>query len=148
MNKRITKRDNFEALHEIVYAALTSTDADDHDRDLRRRLLHFIDHELELLSRKHGSGKLTASQRENIALKQEIVRVLNSGEKFRSGDVASELGITIQKSTALLNQIVDEAKTVVKFKEGKVTYFAAVEWHSAGLVNRLASPTRKGSTST
>ena len=127
MEKRITKRDNFKALREIVYASLTSTDADDHDRDLRRRLLHFIDHEIELLSRKHGSGKLTASQRENIALKQEIVRVLNSGEKFRSGDVASELGITFQKSTALLNQIVDEAKTVVKFKEGKVTYFAAVE---------------------
>lgn len=124
---RITKRDNFEILRAIVEDALTSTDADDFDRELRERLLGFIDHELDLLSRKHGSGKLTASQRENIALKQEIVRVLNSGEKFRSGDVASELGITIQKSTALLNQIVDEAKTVVKFKEGKVTYFAAVE---------------------
>ena len=126
-NRRITKRDNFEILRTIVEDALTSTDADDFDRELRERLLHFIDRELELLSRKHGSGKLTASQRENIALKQEIVRVLNSGEKFRSGEVASELGITIQKSTALLNQIVDEAKTVVKFKEGKVTYFAAVE---------------------
>lgn len=127
MEKRITKRDNFEALREIVYAALTSTDADDPDRDLRERLLGFIDHEIELLSRKHGSGKLTASQRENIALKQEIVRVLNSGEKFRSGEVASELGITIQKSTALLNQIVNETESVVKVKEGKVTYFATVE---------------------
>lgn len=127
MEKRITKRDNFKALREIVYAALTSTDADDPDRDLRERLLGFIDHEIELLSRKHGSGKLTASQRENIALKQEIVRVLNSGEKFRSGEVASELGITIQKSTALLNQIVNETESVVKVKEGKVTYFATVE---------------------
>ena len=127
MEKRITKRDNFEALYAIVYDALTSTDADDPDRDLRERLLGFIDHEVELLSRKHGSGKLTASQRENIELKQEIVRVLNSGEKFRSGEVASELGITIQKSTALLNQIVNETKSVVKVKEGKVTYFATVE---------------------
>lgn len=127
MEKRITKRDNFLTLREIVYAALTSTDADDFDRELRERLLGFIDHEIELLSRKHGSGKLTASQRENIALKQEIVRVLNSGEKFRSGEVASELGITIQKSTALLNQIVNETESVVKVKEGKVTYFATVE---------------------
>lgn len=127
MEKRITKRDNFEALYAIVYDALTSTDADDPDRELRERLLGFIDHEVELLSRKHGSGKLTASQRENIELKQEIVRVLNSGEKFRSGEVASELGITIQKSTALLNQLVNETKSVVKVKEGKVTYFATVE---------------------
>lgn len=127
MEKRITKRDNFEALYAIVYDALTSTDADDPDRELRERLLGFIDHEVELLSRKHGSGKLTASQRENIELKQEIVRVLNSGEKFRSGEVASELGITIQKSTALLNQLVNETESVVKVKEGKVTYFATVE---------------------
>jgi hypothetical protein len=127
MEKRITKRDNFEALRTIVDDALTFTDAESFDRDLRERLLGFIDHEVELLDRKHGSGKLTASQRENIALKQEIVRVLNSGEKFRSGDVASELGITIQKSTALLNQIVNETESVVKVKEGKVTYFTTVE---------------------
>lgn len=127
MEKRITKRDNFEILREIVNDALTSTDAEDNDRELRERLLSFIDHEVELLSRKHGSGKLTSAQRENIALKQEIVRVLNSGEKFRSGDVASELGITIQKSTALLNQLVNETESVVKVKEGKSTYFATVE---------------------
>jgi len=41
--------------------------------------------------------------------------------------VASELGITIQKSTALLNQLVNETESVVKVKEGKVTYFATVE---------------------
>lgn len=127
MEKRITKRENFESLREIVEDALMSTDADDPDRFLRERLLGFIDHEIDLLSRKHGSGKLTASQRENIALKQEIVRVLNSGEKFRSGEVASELGITIQKSTALLNQIVNETESVTKVKEGKVTYFTTVE---------------------
>jgi len=127
MEKRITKRDNFEALYAIVYDALTSTDEEDNDRELRERLLSFINHEVELLSRKHGSGKLTASQRENVALKQEIVRVLNSGEKFRSGDVASELGIAIQKSTALLNQLVSETESVVKVKEGKVTYFTTVE---------------------
>ena len=127
MEKRITKRDNFEALRTIVEDTLTSTDAEDNDLELRERLLGFIDHEVELLSRKHGSGTLTASQRENIALKQEIVRVLNSGEKFRSGEVASELGITIQKSTALLNQLVSETESVVKVKEGKVTYFSTVE---------------------
>jgi hypothetical protein len=122
MEKRITKRDFFTELKEIVLAFDTLNDG-----FTIENVTAFIDHEIELLSRKHGSGKLTASQRENIALKQEIVRVLNSGEKFRSGEVASELGITIQKSTALLNQIVNETESVVKTKEGKVTYFSTVE---------------------
>jgi hypothetical protein len=122
MEKRITKRDFFTELKEIVLAFDTLNDG-----FTIENVTAFIDHEIELLSRKHGSGKLTASQRENIELKQEIVRVLNSGEKFRSGEVASELGITIQKSTALLNQLVSETESVVKIKEGKVTYFATVE---------------------
>ena len=112
---RMTKRDHFAILRELALEAEMTEQ------------VAFIDHEVELLSRKHGSGKLTASQRENIELKQEIVRVLNSGEKFRSGEVASELGITIQKSTALLDQIVNETESVTKVKEGKVTYFTTVE---------------------
>lgn len=122
--EKLTKREMFTMLREVVGRA---TIAEIVTPEAFEVLDAGLVHELELLTRKHGSGKLTASQRENIALKQKIVQVLNSGEKFRSGDVASELEIAIQKSTALLNQLVNETESVVKVKEGKVTYFATVE---------------------
>ena len=72
---------------------------------------------------KRGSGKkgLTKTQKENVEVKARIAEILGEGE-MSATETGKELGLTCQKVSALLKQMI-EAEEVVKVKEGKAIRF-------------------------
>ena len=62
----------------------------------------------------------------NEGLKAEILAFVGEAGAVRAGDVATQFGISGQKASALLNQLV-KAEALVKFAEKKVTFFKAAE---------------------
>ena len=79
----------------------------------------------QLAKRNNGSHKPTKTQRENEGVKDSILGVLTTEGK-QCKDIADALGISGQKCSALLKQLVDEGKAE-KYAEKRVTYFKAVE---------------------
>lgn len=78
----------------------------------------------QLAKRNSGERKPTKTQRENEGIKGDILEVLG-GEGRQCKDIAEEIGISGQKCSALLSQLIAEGKvekTVVK----RVSYFKAV----------------------
>ena len=71
------------------------------------------------------SDKPTKAQRENEVVKGNILEVLADGEAHQCKAVAEALGISGQKCSALLKQLVDGG-AVEKFTEKRVTYFKVV----------------------
>ena len=79
----------------------------------------------QLAKRNKGERKPTKTQRENEGVKAQIADLLtNEGKQCK--DIAEALGISGQKCSALLKQMV-EAGLAEKFSEKRVTYFKAVE---------------------
>ena len=93
-------------------------------------MVAFIDHELELLAKKSANKKPTKVQEENEVLKDTIVEVL---AQFENGATVSEVlgaddafkGLSNQKVSALLKQLVDEKK-VAKSTDKKKSIFSVV----------------------
>lgn len=83
----------------------------------------------EQLAKRKGSGsnKPTKAQRENVGVKANIVEFLNQTcGLYSATDVATAVGISCQKASALLGQLKDEG-SVERIVEGKRVYFKAVE---------------------
>jgi len=80
---------------------------------------------VQLSKRNKGSRKPTKTQRENEGIKGDILAQLTDEGK-QCKDIAEALGISGQKCSALLKQLVD-AGLAEKFSEKRVTYFKAVE---------------------
>lgn len=117
-NTKMTKRDRFNQLLAIPAVA---EDAD---------LVSFIDHEIELLSRKNGTAKKpTAKQEANEGVKSVILDVMRENpdhlytvsELMKSCDELSEL--SNQKISALLRQL-KEADLITKTVDKRVSYFS------------------------
>ena len=112
MEKKITKREMFTKIREVV--------ADNAE------MVKFIDHEIELLSKKSGSRKPTKTQIENEYLKETIVNVLEHDKGMTVSEVLTMSedfdGMSNQKMSALLKQLVDDKK-VIKYAEGKKSLF-------------------------
>lgn len=114
MEKKITKKEMFAQIREVV--------ADNAD------MVAFIDHEIELLSKKSGSKKPTANQIANEAIKEDILAVVSA-----DGMTATEVlgasdkfaGFSNQKIATLLNQLVKDGK-LNKVTEGKKSIFKAI----------------------
>lgn len=70
----------------------------------------------------HRSDKPTKAQVANETLKGEIFTFVRENAPVRAGEVANYFGISGQKATALLGQLV-KADELVKFSEKQVTYF-------------------------
>ena len=72
---------------------------------------------------KRGSAKkgLTKTQKENEVLKDKVAEILANGG-MTATELANELGISCQKVSASLKQMV-EAERVAKVKEGKAIRF-------------------------
>lgn len=114
MTKRVTKRERFTRLLEVVATSEVS-DAEE--------LSDFISSEIGLLDKKAASrkGQRSKTQIENDSHKLNIVAALD--EPKRAGALAKELDLSTQKVTALLRQLVkagevgrhtdDETKAVV-----------------------------------
>ena len=67
------------------------------------------------------SGKPTKKQVENGNTKAEILKVLTA-EGQKCGDIAEKIGISGQKCSALLRQLID-TNQVEKYEDKRVTYF-------------------------
>lgn len=79
----------------------------------------------QLVKRASGERKPTKAQKENEGVKSEILAVLtNEGKQCK--DIAEAVGISGQKCSALLKQLVDNG-SAEKYTEKRVTYFKVVE---------------------
>ena len=115
--KKMTKKDYFKALKEIV-TEIGRTD-----------LVDFIDHEVELLNKKGSKSTPTKTQVENEVIKEKIVATLVDLAKYATiteiQDANTELAdLSNQKISALLKQLVDN-EIVVKMIDKKKAYFKA-----------------------
>ena len=113
MEKKMTKVDRFNQIKTI---AEVSANPD---------LVAFIDHEIDLLQKKSSSKKPTKNQEANEGIKAIILEVLND-EGMTASEVLSASaefeGMSNQKISALLNQLVKDEK-VVKFLDKKKSLF-------------------------
>jgi predicted HTH transcriptional regulator len=80
----------------------------------------------QLAKRNSGERKPTKTQRENEGLKEDIWAFVSENGAKRAGDVAGYFGISGQKASALLKQLVD-AERLERFTEKRVTYFRVAE---------------------
>lgn len=112
-NKRITKREMYTA----ILAELTNPAHRD-----------FIEHELELLTRKNASGerKLTATQKENVELKEGILNAMEAERAYTVTDVMAEVecvaGLSNQRVSALMRQLKEDG-LVIRTEEKRKAYF-------------------------
>lgn len=116
--KKLTKRDHFNAL--LAIPAVSDNPV----------LVDFINHELELLSKKNSADKKpTATQQANNALKEAIIDLLVDGNPYTVSQIIKEVpecaGLSNQKVSALMIQLVNEGQ-VEKVIEKRVSYFKLV----------------------
>lgn len=117
-NKKLTKKDHFNALLALAEAQDNQT------------LVDFINHELELLTKKNSTErKPTAAQKENEGIKAIILAALTT-EPTSITDLqkkdASLAEISNQKISALLRQLIFDQK-VVRTEDKKKALFALID---------------------
>lgn len=121
MEKKITKKENFATLTEIVANS-------SHPR--KAELLGFIEHEVDLLSKKSSKTTMTATQKANLEVLEVIKEVLADGEApMTVSEMIKDKRLseyTNQKISALLRKLV-EAGEVEKVTDKKVSRFALID---------------------
>lgn len=115
--KKLTKKDYFNRLLEISEVQNDEI------------LVEFINHELKLLEKKKGT--LTATQKLNIDLRNDIVKYLREVKEPKTiselqEEISSLSGFNGQKISALLTPLVNEG-IVLRKKEHKLTLFVINE---------------------
>ena len=115
-NKKITKRDRFNALLSIP---AVQADPD---------MVAFIEHELELLAKKNSSEKKpTAQQVANEAIKQAIVDGMERDHLYTITEIQKNVPecaeLSNQKITALVRQLKEDG-VVVKTEDKRKSYFS------------------------
>ena len=114
--KKLTKRDYFAKL-----LAIEAVAADE-------ELVNFINHEVDLLSRKNASGefKLTEKQKMNEQLKDSIIDCMEEGKKYTVAEMNSTFeelkNFTASKVNALVTQLKNEGR-VIRTEEKRRAYF-------------------------
>ena len=119
---KVTKRERFEQLMEIVKASNVENSAE---------LVAFIEHEVELLTKKNSrSGKPTKTQVENETIKAQIISVLERvGKPMTVTQLLAEsefTGLSNQKVSALLTQL-RKSGEVVRTIEKKVAFYSLAD---------------------
>lgn len=125
MEKKLTKKDYFMKLRGIV--------ADNEE------LVAFIDHELELLSRKNSGGSQTKTQKENGVVAEMLINELeklnrpvtitdlmassSTIREYTYTDGKETKNLTNQKISAIFKQLVDSNR-LVRVTEKKKSYFS------------------------
>ena len=114
---KLTKKEKFAMLREIVIANGGS-----------EMLVEFIDHEVELLTKKNaGDKKPTANQVANESIKAEILAEMEFNKLYTCSDIVKSVevcnGFTIQKVSPLMNQLAEAGK-VIKTTDKRKTYFS------------------------
>ena len=118
--KKMTKKDRFNQLLEIPAVQANA------------ELVAFIEHELELLSRKsssNGEKKPTAKQAENEALKDAIYNNMEENRLYSITEMQKEFAecaeLSNQKMSALLRLMIEE-KRVERIVDKRKTYFSKI----------------------
>lgn len=113
--KKITKREMFER----IMGKLT----DESEKA-------FIAHELELLAKKNSADKKpTATQKENVGLKEEIIaKMTEIGGQMTVTEIqkAMDTELSNQRVSALIRQLVVDGK-VVRTEDKRKAYFSIAE---------------------
>lgn len=89
----------------------------------------FLHKEAELVSKRNSrkSSTPTKTQKENESLKEKILEAMaNSENAMTATEVGKVLGLTPQKVSALMKQLIETGK-VEKTKDKKVTYFSLID---------------------
>ena len=111
--EKITKRDYFKMIREVV--------------ENRPELVEFIDHELELLDKKASKSSQTKVQKENEGIKVAIVEALaKAGNPVTVTELQKDekmAEFSNQKLSALLKQLVATGEVVKVIEKGK-SYFS------------------------
>jgi len=123
MEKKITKAQMFAQIRDAIEIDIANNHE---DSDFNADMIAFINHEIELLSKKSGSKKPTATQVANEGLKATILTVLDGSDGMTASEVLAAStdfdGMSNQKISALLRQLVLD-KVVVKDTSTKRTLF-------------------------
>ena len=130
MEKKVTKKEMFAKLYTLVENSTVDNKTD---------LLGFIDHEVELLTRKNSGNSQTKVQKENevvcemlvnelakIAKPITITDLMATSEVVKNYVLENGNHLTNQKISALLKQLV-ESNQVVKVTDKKKSYFSVNE---------------------
>ena len=119
MEKRITKRDNYNEILAIV----TELGRED--------LINFVNHEIDLLNKRANSTSLTKTQKENLELVEviynavvDLAKPVTIAEIQESNEGLAEL--SNQKVSALLKKLVDSERVVKVVEKGKA-YFSIAD---------------------
>jgi uncharacterized protein YdaU (DUF1376 family) len=116
---KVTKKMRFEEMKAIFEAQGDTVHA------------KFCQHEIELLNKKNSktSGKLTKTQKENEAIKAEILEGLEGKMTITemTKNIPAIEGMTNQKVSALVRQLVKEEKVVRTEEKGRAFFEIAPE---------------------
>ena len=117
-NKKITKAQKFAMLRAIPAVAENPM------------LVEFIDHEVELLSKKNSADKKpTAQQTANAGIQSAIVEGMEVNRLYTVTDIIKEIpecaDLTNQRVSALLRQLVDGGK-VKRTEDKRRAYFSLI----------------------
>lgn len=121
MTNKMTKREWFAEIKAIVEGAQV-------DSEKKAGMVDFIDHEVELLDRKHSKSGQTKTQKENVEIMEKIMAALAEIGKpvtiTELQNASTEMAeFSNQKLSALLKKLVDSGR-VVKTQEKKKSYFS------------------------
>jgi hypothetical protein len=117
--KKMTKKDYF-----AILKATYPTDAKDYDE-----VIAFIDHEIELLSRKNSAEKKpTATQTANEGLKKAILETMEPSRLYTITDLIKEVPalaeMTNQKVSAIVRQML--GTDIERVEEKRKAYFRLI----------------------
>ena len=115
-NKKVTKRDRFNAL-----LSIPAVQAD-------AGLVDFINHELELLAKKNSADKKpTAQQTANEAIKSAIVEAMEANRLYTVTEIQKSVDecadLSNQRVSALLRQLKDDG-VIVRTEDKRKAYFS------------------------
>ena len=118
-NKKITKRDRFNALLSIP---AVQADPD---------MVAFIEHELELLAKKNSADKKpTAQQTANEAIKSAIVEAMEANRLYTVTEIQKSVDecadLSNQRVSAIVRQLVTSGE-VERIEDKRKAYFKLAE---------------------
>ncbi len=121
MANKVTKKDNFNAIIEVLKTADRSD------------LVSVMEHEIELLDKKNAykSNTPSASQKENAEIAELVPNVLESGKLYRLSEIKALIP-ALEKSSgtqriAVICRKLEAEGTLVKTVDKRVIYYSLAE---------------------
>ena len=95
---------------------------------LTNEMVAFLIKERDVVAKRNArkSTSLTKTQKENIGLKKDIITFLDGVDSATATEVGTAIGVTVQRASALLRQLMTEGK-VTKNTEKRVSHFSIWE---------------------